>query len=465
MSSDRLPPHNTDAEEAVLGSIFVDHEAIATVASWLSPDDFYEERNKWAYDACLSLYERNEAINQITVAEELLRKGRLDGVGGNAYLSHIVSILPTSVHIEDYGQIVSRLGLMRRLISGAGQIAAMAYEAGPDAEAVLDKAEDILFRLRHGEGSRDFVHIRRVLGEYFEEGELDLPSQQGRPINLFSGFEALDQLLGGLQRSDMIVVAARPSLGKSSLALSVARNAAVNQGAHVAVFSLEMDKEQVMQRILSAESGMDSKRIRMRRYTDSEWETIIGASGTLSEAPIYIDDSPAPKIVEMRSKVRRLQYDHGVDLVIIDYMQLVRGSSRSENRVQELSEISRSIKVLARELNVPIIAVSQLSRAVEQRTPHIPMLSDLRESGSIEQDADIVIFIYRDDVYSSREDWEKRNPDRDYPEGIANIIIAKHRNGPTGQVDLRFTRSTAKFDNLEREESGIEQQTFPRVSI
>jgi replicative DNA helicase len=462
--NEKLPPHNIEAEEAVLGSLLIDPEAICRLVPSLKPEDFYREENRWVYQACLSLYERNEAINQITLAQELLRKGELDDIGGIAYLSHLVSIVPTSVHVEYYAQIVHRLAVMRRLISAAGEIAAIGYEAEPDMDAALDKAEDILFRLRHGESPRDFVHICQVLEQYFEQGDLAAPPREGHPLRIFSNFTALDELLGGLQRSDMIVLASRPSLGKSSLALNLARDAAIEQGAHIAIFSLEMAKEQLVQRLLASESNVDSRRLRLGLCTKEEEKVIMDATGVLSEAPIYIDDSPILSMVEMRSKARRLHYERGIDLLIVDYLQLVQGDGRTGNRVQEISEISRSLKALARELNAPLIAVSQLSRAVELRTPHVPLLSDLRESGSIEQDADVVLFIYRDDVYYTKEEWERHNPDKPYPKGIANIIVAKHRNGPTGQVSLRFIQKLAKFTNLEREGKGVEQQTLPRFS-
>jgi replicative DNA helicase len=278
-----------------------------------------------------------------------------------------------------------------------------------------------------------------------------------------TGYPALDELLGGMQRSDMVILAARPSLGKSSLALGIARNAALEQGAQVAIFSLEMSKEQLVQRLLSMEAEVESKRVRLRQYTPLQEKRVMDATGKLSGLPIYIDDSPTLRVVEMRSKARRLQYERGIDLIIVDYLQLIRGDGRSENKVQEISDISRSLKALARELECPLLAVSQLSRAVEQRPSHVPMLSDLRESGSIEQDADVVMFIYRDDVYIKREDWDRINPERPYPEGIANLIIAKHRNGPQGQRNLRFRQEITRFENCPVE-AEIEQAALPRFS-
>jgi len=461
----KLPPHNVEAEEAVLGSLLVDPNSITETAIFLKPEAFYREKNLWVYEACLALYDRSEAINQITVAQELATQGRLEAVGGGGFLSLLVERLPTSLHIEHYARIVHRLSVMRRLISAAGQIAAIGYEAEADLDSAMNKAEDALFRVRRGENPRDFVHIRRLLEQYWEERELGGAGldEPGRIQHVDTGFPALDELLGGMQRSDVIILAARPSLGKSSLALGIARNAALEQGAQVAIFSLEMSREQLVQRLLSMEAEVDSKRVRLKQYTPLQEKRVMDATGKLSGLPIYIDDSPASRVVEMRSKARRLQQDRGIDLIIVDYLQLIRGDGRSENKVQEISDISRSLKALAREMDCPVLAVSQLSRAVEQRPSHVPMLSDLRESGSIEQDADVVMFIYRDDVYIKKEDWDRINPERPYPEGIANLIIAKHRNGPQGQRNLRFRQEITRFENCPVE-AEIEQAALPRFS-
>ena len=461
----KLPPHNVEAEEAVLGSLFVDPDSITETAIFLKPEAFYREKNRWVYEACLALYDRNEAINQITSAQELATQGRLEAIGGAGYLSLLVERLPTSLHVEHYARIVHRLSVMRRLISAAGQIAAIGYEAEADLDSALNKAEDALFRVRRGESPRDFIHIRHLLEQYWEEGSLIGAGleEAGRLAHVDTGFPALDELLGGMQRSDMVILAARPSLGKSSLALGIARNAALEQGAQVAIFSLEMSKEQLVQRLLSMEAEVDSKRVRLRQYTPLQEKRVMEATGKLSGLPIYIDDSPALRVVEMRSKARRLHYERGIDLIIVDYLQLIRGDGRSENKVQEITDISRSLKTLAREMDCPVLAVSQLSRAVESRPSHVPMLSDLRESGSIEQDADVVMFIYRDDAYIKKEDWDRINPERPYPEGIANLIIAKHRNGPQGQRNLRFRQEITRFENCPVE-AEIEQAALPRFS-
>ena len=446
MTTDKLPPHDIEAEEAVLGSLLVDSGAIYKITTIITPGDFYREKNLWVYQACCDLYERNEAIDQVTVAHELSRASRLEAAGGAAYLSHVVSNVATSVHIEHYAQIVHRLSVMRRLISAASQIESIGYGSGPNVDEAISKAEDVLVRLRHGERPKEFVPIKDLLNKYFEETEV---KDFGGDV-VFTGYKALDNRLGGLRRSDMIVLAARPSLGKTSLALGIARNAAVNQKKRVAIFSIEMSHEQIVQRFLASEANVDSHRLRLGEQTEAEERRMMDATGVLSEAPIFIDDSPVLSVMEMKSKARQLHFEKGVDLVIIDYIQLMYGNGR-DNRVQEMTEISRSIKEMARELDVPVIAVSQLSRAAEQRLSHRPQLSDLRESGSIEQDADVVVFIYREDIYTKEDEWEKHHPGDKYPKGVADIIIAKHRNGPIGEEKLRFLSNTVRFTDYEVE--------------
>jgi replicative DNA helicase len=451
--TEKLPPHNVEAEEAVVASIMVDDEAIYRVVPVLEARDFFRERNRWAYEAALALFERGEPINQISLGHELARREQLDPVGGGAYLARLVTDLPTSIGVEHYAHIVARDALYRQLISAAGQIAAMAYQGGPDAEDVLGKAEALLIQVRGGESLQDFVHIRKLLADYLEEAGEE--TEAARTIR--TGFADLDPLLsGGLRRSDLIILAARPSLGKSSLALNIARNAAVGQRARVAVFSLEMAAEHLAQRLLSGESGVDSARLRLGTLNDVEERRISNSLGILSEADIFFDDTSVLYVSEMRAKARRLALERGLDLVVVDYLQLMHGASGSgdrgqENRVQEISYISRSLKELARDLDVPVLACAQLSRAVEMRPTHVPMLSDLRESGSIEQDADVVMFIYREEKYVSQEDWEKTNPEasgKEYPAGVAQIIVAKHRNGPTGKVTLRFREKLSRFEDF-----------------
>ncbi len=454
MAEGKLPPHDIEAEEAVIGSLLIDPDAVLKVATSLKPEDFFSEINRVIYQACLSIYQRNEAINQITVAHELMRQDKLEQIGGAAFLSHLISNVPTSLHVEYYAQIVSNAAVMRRLIAAAAQIEALGYEASPEVEASLNKAEDILFQVRMKRELRDFIPIRDALGQYFETGGPPTALGEGELPYVLTGFAALDDILGGLQRSDLIVLGARPSLGKTSLALNIARNAAVNQKAGVALCSLEMSRDAVVQRLLSSESRVGFGNVRRSRFSERDEIRIMEASGILSEAPIYIDDSPQLRVLDIRSKIRRLHFERKIDLIIIDYLQLIQGEAKAETRVQEISKMTRALKTLARELNVPILAVSQLSRAVEWRASHVPELADLRESGSIEQDADVVLFIYRDDKYFSAEDWSKvhdieREP---YPRGIADIIVAKNRNGPPGQtIKLRFLDNIVKFNSFEAE--------------
>ncbi len=447
MYAEKLLPHDIEAEEAVIGSLLLDGEALLKVASFLKADDFYREKNRLCYEACLALFRRSEAINQVTVTHELALQERHDQVGGTAYLSHLVSTVPTPTHIEHYGKIVNRTASMRTLIDAASKISGIGYEGTDDVDATLSAAEDILFRVRAGRPTRDFVPVREIFDQYLQEqAALDEPEGRlGGPI--MTNFDAMDELLGGLHRSDMVVLAARPSLGKSSLAINLALNAAKNGGV-VGMFSLEMSREQLALRMLAGEAEVDAHRLRLGLYTEAQERRIIDSIGSLSEMPIYIDDTALQGIVEMRSKARRLYMERGLDFLVVDYMQLIQGGGqgRGDNRVQEISEITRSIKGMARDLNVPVLAVSQLSRAVEMRTSHRPQLSDLRESGSIEQDADVVMFIYRDDVYFTEEEWDSKYPDRQYPRNIAEIIVAKHRHGPVGSFRLLFRDNLVRFD-------------------
>ena len=455
MYEEKLLPHDIEAEEAVIGSLLIDGESILKVAHFLKTGGFYREKNRFCYEACLALFGRGEAINQVTVAHQLTLLERLDPVGGTAYLSHLVSTVPTPVHIEYYGQIVNRTAMMRNLIDAASKISTIGYDDTDDVEASLSRAEDILFRVRSGQPSRDFVPIREILDQYMQEqAAIAEPSERtGAPI--MTGFETLDELLGGLHRSDMVVLAARPSLGKSTLAVNISLNAA-RTGMVVGIFSLEMSREQLAMRMLAGEAEVDAQRLRLGLYTEAEERRIIDSIGSLSELPIYVDDTPLQGIVEMRSKARRLSMERGLDMLVVDYMQLIQGNNnRGDNRVQEISEITRSIKGLARDLSMPVLAVSQLSRAVEIRTSHRPQLSDLRESGSIEQDADVVMFIYRDDVYYTEDEWASRFPDRPYPKNIAELIVAKHRHGPVGSVKLLFRDKVVRFETALAVEQGV----------
>lgn len=420
-----------------MGSLLIDRDAVIRTASFLKPDDFFRAGHGVIYQAILDLYNRREPPDFITVVDELERNGFLDQAGGVAYLTELTSAVPTTVHVEYYGRIVERTATLRRLINAGTDIVRIGYDESLELDDALEQSERAIFDVSQRRTTRDFVAIGQVLESYFDK--LDFIQQhRGEIVGVPTGFVDLDKLTGGLQRSDLVILAARPAVGKTSFQLGIAHSAAVKHGKTVAIFSLEMSAEQLVQRFLSMETGVDSQRLRLGMIDDSEWDQISRAFGRLAEAPIFIDDTPGISVMELRSKARRLMAEHGIDMVIVDYLQLAQGR-RSENRVQEISDISRSLKGVARELNVPVLALSQLSRAVESRSDHRPLLSDLRESGSIEQDADIVMFIYREDVYDP--DTEKK--------GIAEIIVAKHRNGPTDTVHLRFFDRTARFADLE----------------
>jgi replicative DNA helicase len=436
-SIDRLPPHNLEAEQSMLGSLLIDRDAIIRVASALKADDFYSSANGAIFQAIVDLYNKREPTDLVTLTDELNRRDRLNQVGGVAYLSSLLNVVPTSVHVEFYGKIVERTATLRRLINAGTSIVGIGYNEDGDIEDALDRAERTLFDVSQRRTTRDFVPIAEVLDRFFDQIDY-LQQNRGELVGVGTGYTDLDKLTGGLQRSDLIIVAARPSVGKTSFALGIAHGAALMHGKTVGLFSLEMSAEQLVQRLLSMETGVDSHRLRLGQIDDNDWDRISRAFGRLGEAKIFIDDSAGVSIMDLRSKARRLQAEHGLDLLVIDYLQLMSGRG-SENRVQEISEISRGLKGIARELNIPVVALSQLSRAVETRADHHPMLSDLRESGSIEQDADIVMFIYRDEIY---------NPDTER-KGIAEIIVAKHRNGPVDTVNLRFFDRTARFSDLE----------------
>ena len=444
MAVERLPPQNIEAEQSVLGSLLIDPDAVTRVGAMLKVSDFYRESHKLIYRAILHLHERDEAADFITVSDELTRQGQLEEVGGASYLTYLINAVPTSIHAEYYGHIVERTAILRRLIEAATQISALAYEEADDVDDVLDRAEQILFGISERRIDRDLIPIKQLLGDYFERIEY-LSQHQGEPIGIPTGFPDLDKLLGGLQRSDMVILAGRPGMGKTSLAMSIALNTAKKYHQNIAIFNLEMSSEQLVQRFVAAETGIDSQRLRLGLIEGDEWPKFIQATGLLSELNIFIDDTPAVSILEMRTKARRLASEHPLDFIIVDYLQLMRGSMRTENRVQEVSDISRGLKSLARELNVPVLALSQLSRAVESRQDKHPILSDLRESGSIEQDADIVMFIYREDMYN--EDSNMAN--------IAELSVAKHRNGPTGKIHLFFKKELAQFHAVQFEREDL----------
>ena len=437
---EKLLPQNIEAECGVLGSIIIDPEAIVQVSDFLHPDDFYRDTHRTIYEVIIQLYEEQEPADFITICDELERRNKLEEVGGASYITSLINQVPTSGNVEFYGRIVERTAILRRLIHAAGQIAAIAYEEG-DADIALDKAEQLIFNISQRHARSDFMHMRDVLADYMNKLD-QLHEHRGTIVGVPTGFTDLDRLTGGLQKSDLVVLAARPGVGKSSLALSLAHNTALKYHNSIAFFSLEMSKDQLAQRLLSMDAGIDQQRLRTGRIEEDEWDRIVYAMDTLSEANIWIDDTAGISTIEMRSKARRLHTAHPIDLIIVDYLQLMQatiGGRRNENRVQEISEISRSLKGLARELNIPVLALAQLSRAVESRQSKVPQLSDLRESGSIEQDSDIVMFIYRDDVYNPES--ERKN--------IADIIIAKHRNGPVGEISLYFQANQTRFRDLE----------------
>ena len=453
MYSEQLLPHAiAAAAEAVIGSLLIDSDSFLHISHLITPDDFYRERNRLCFSACTDLFQRGEAIDQVTLARELSRTGQLENAGGMAYLSHLVSITPTSVHAEYYAQVVSNTAIMRRLINAASRISAIGYGDTDDVETTLRQAEDVLFQVRANRPDRGFISLREIYAQFLQaRAAIDDPQEDSAP--LMTGYIDLDDLLGGMQRSDLLILGARPSLGKSALAINVSLNAA-KQGATVGIFSLEMSQEQLALRILASDAEVDTHRIRLGLYTKAEEQRIINSVDNLSDLPVFIDDTPFQGMVEMRSKARRLSMSSGgLDLLIVDYLQLIQGRNPGrggENRVQEITEISRSIKGMARDLRVPVVTCSQLSRGVEGRPGHRPMLSDLRDSGSIEQDADIVMFIYRGDVYYTEEEWQQHFPDRPYPRNIAEIIVAKHRNGPTGSTELRFSPRFGRFETMSR---------------
>ena len=447
--AEKLLPHDLEAEEAVLGSVLIDGECLTRLAPLLKGGDFYRERNQLCFDAAMALFQRGLAVDQVTLAGELQRTEKLDLVGGMAYLSHLVSITPTSVHAEDYAQVVSRTSNMRRLIDAGARITALGYNDTDDMEATMREAEDALFAVRGASQTRGFVSLREIYDQYLQDQADAASSLEPAGMPIMTGFPDLDEYLGGLQRADMIILGARPSMGKSSLALNMAVNAA-KAGQTCGVFSLEMTREQLAMRVLSSEANIDSHRLRLGLYTHLEEDRIIDSIGRLSGLPVFIDDTPYQGMVEMRGKARRLAMEKGLDLLVVDYLQLVQGKQKwgQSNRVQEITEISRELKVLAGDLKVALIACSQLNRMVENRPNNRPRLSDLRDSGSIEQDADVVMFIHREDVYVTEEEWNQVRPGQEYPRNIAEIIIAKHRKGPTGSILLEFIDNLVRFDSV-----------------
>ena len=441
MDLGKVPPHDIEAEQAVIGSMLTDMEAVISSIEVLKPEDFYREDNKLIYTAMVNLYSRSEPIDLITVKSELESMGKFDQVGGIEYLAELPEKVPTTANASKYIKIVEDKSTLRRLIKTANEIIELGYDPTEDLEDIMEGAEKKIFNLMQDKNQKGYTAIKDVLVDSFTNLE-ELYNRKQHITGVPTGFIDLDYRTAGLHGSEFILIAARPAMGKSAFVLNIAANAALKANVPVAIFSLEMSKEQMVNRMLCSEAMVDSNKVRTGKLEEEDWAKLAEAIGPLSEAGIYIDDTPGISITEIRARCRKLKLEKDIGLVIIDYLQLVQGSSKRAlgSREQEIAEISRSLKILAKELNVPVIALSQLSRAVEQRPDHRPMLSDLRESGSIEQDADIVMFLYRDDYYN--EDSEKKD--------IAEVIIAKQRSGSTGTVDLRWMGSYTKFVNLEK---------------
>ena len=428
-------PHSREAEEAVVGAVLINPEVYYDIAQFLAADDFYIHRNRWIWEAFIRLHESRTPVDLLTLSEDLDRAGQLAEIGGSAYLTSLINQVPTSINAEAYGRIVEENSIRRRMIQAANQIASLAYK-GDAVDNVMGEAEKAIFGVSERRTKNDLLPIRNVLSSYYDRID-DLSKRPEDFHGVPTGFYDLDKMLNGLQPSDLLIIAGRPGQGKTGFLLSIAKNAGLTHKKHVAIFSLEMSNEQVVQRLIAQETGIDSQRLRTGKLLENEWSLFTHAIEVFSDTHIYLDDTPAITPMQLRTKCRRLHMEFGLDLVIVDYLQLMGGDIRTDNRVQEVSQISRSLKVLARELNVPVLTAAQLSRDVEQRTDKRPVLSDLRESGSLEQDADIVMFIYRPDQYE--KDTDKQN--------IAQIIVAKHRNGPVGDVELIFRGALAKFEN------------------
>lgn len=434
----RIPPHSIDAEQSVLGAMMTDKEAINAAVEIISGEDFYKEANREIFEATLVLFNKNEPVDLITLSEELKRRGTLENIGGVTYLANLSSGVATTANTKYYAKIIHEKSILRRLISSSNEIMGKAYEDSEEVDLIIEQAEKNIFDITQGAHKQGFSPIDKVLLSSFAKIE-EMAANKGGLTGLTTGFTDVDNKLSGLQKSDLVLLAARPSMGKTAFGINIATNTALKAGAKVAVFSLEMSKEQLVQRMISATAHVDLQKIISGNLVEDEWLQIINSMGPLSQANVYIDDTAGISLTEMKAKCRRLKIEKGLDLVVIDYLQLMQLGGRQENRQQEISSISRGLKGLAKEMECPVIALSQLSRAPELRSDHRPILSDLRESGAIEQDADVVLFLYRDEYYN--EDSEKKN--------IGELIIAKHRNGPTGLVELVWKKEFTKFLNKE----------------
>lgn len=441
----KLPPQNTEAEASLLGAILIDSDAIVKIADVITADDFYDERHGHIYSAVKSLYDKHSPIDVLTLANELRNNGLIETVGGPSYLTELTNFVPSASHVMQYADIVSTKAMRRRLIKASQDITNLGYDETETLQSLVEQAESRLFEVSQKQVKQDIVSLEQILAESFERLD-ELHKDKGTIRGVPTGYKDLDGLLAGLQRSDLFILAARPAMGKTAMVLNLAHNVAVGANQPVLIFSLEMGKEQLVDRMLARESGVDAWALRTGNLTDADFEKIAHAMGTLSEAEIYIDDSPGITISDMRTKARREAHQHPLGLIIVDYLQLMSGGSKfggEGNRVQEISEISRGLKNIARELNVPMLALSQLSRSVESRNPQIPQLADLRESGSIEQDADVVAFLYREEYYNP--DSERKN--------IMDVFIKKHRNGPTGAVELYFDREKQRIRSIDSRHS------------
>jgi replicative DNA helicase len=444
LSSHKLPPQNIEAEESILGGILIENEAINRVTEILDPDDFYRDAHRKIFNALINLSERDEPADLITLTNELRKIDQLDSIGGASYLTSLIDSVPTAANIEYYAKIVKEKAILRKLIQTSTEIITQSYEDRGDVEVFLDEAERAIFEISEKRVRPSFYSIREIVKDSFTTIER-LFKKKELVTGVPSGFKELDCMTAGFQPSDLIIIAGRPSMGKTAFCLNVAEYAAIENKIPVAIFSLEMSKEQLVIRMLCSQAHVEGTRLRTGYLNESDWPKLTIAAGNLSEAPIYIDDTAALSALELRAKARRLKSEHGLGMLIVDYLQLMKGRARVENRQQEISEISRSLKALSKELSIPVIAVSQLSRKTEERTGNRPQLSDLRESGAIEQDADLIIFIYRDEVYNRSED----NPNR----GKAEVIIGKQRNGPIGKIDLAFLDKFTTFKDLYKGET------------
>lgn len=431
------PPQNAEAEASLLGALLIDAEAIVKIADRLNPTDFYDKRHERIYEAAIKLYDSHKALDVLTLSDQLKSLGYLDSIGGPAYLTELTNFVPTAAHVEQYADIVMQKALRRRLIAASKEITGLGYDESKQLRELIEEAETRLFNVSERHVKQDVISLEAILAESFDRLD-DLHKDKQKIRGIPTGFKDLDNMLAGFQRSDLVILAARPSMGKTALALNFAHNVAVQSKQPVLIFSLEMSKEQLVDRLLAMESGVDAWALRTGNLTDADFEKIGHAMGTLSEAPIFIDDTPSITISDLRTKARREAHRHELSLIIVDYLQLMSGNSRfgnEGNRVQEISEISRGLKSIARELNVPMLALSQLSRSVESRSPQIPQLADLRDSGTIEQDSDVVMFIYREEYY---------HPDTDRKR-LTDILIKKHRNGKVGGVELAFENEKQRF--------------------